>query len=335
MSRNRTFPALLLVLATLQCPLPANAQDLTPFAGVLDTTGLTLVPKRLASGVYALLSPNPFGDNSGFIVGDRGVLVVDSLVNAEGAHAVQKAVRTVTDKPILYLVNTNAVADHWFGNYAFPPTTTVIAHRNAATKMAKFDQLRGEIAFFAGGEAKVADVQPRPADLYLDGQLTIDLGGLEVEIHHFGVGNTREDLVVYVPAARVVWTGNFMLGNHLIPLLSGAARAPLYLDAVTQFARRLEIDTIVPGHGSLTDAATAVPLYLAYLSDLTESVRSAARDGADPTTIVDRLPLRTEFAPEAGRELYARIFQTINTLNTLQNLGTVLPAAERPEGDSN
>jgi glyoxylase-like metal-dependent hydrolase (beta-lactamase superfamily II) len=320
MTRDRILAALLLTLATLVGPPRAAAQDLTPFAGVLDTTGLVFEPQRLGSGVYALVSPNPFGDNSGFVVGERGVLVIDSLVNAEGARAVQRAIRTVTDKPILYLVNTNGVGDHWFGNYAFPETTTVIAHRNAASKMAKFDQLRGEIAFFAGGDAKVADVRPRPADLFIDGGLAVDLGGLEVEVHHFGTGNTREDLVVYVPSARAAWTGNFMLGNHLIPLLSGAARAPLYLDAVTQFARGLEIDTIVPGHGSLTDPATAVPLYLAYLSDLAESVGRAARAGADPATIVERVPLRAEYSPEPGREAYARIFQAINTVNTLRAL---------------
>ncbi len=76
--------------------------------------------QELSPGVYALLSDKPPVDKSGFVVGKRGVLVIDAHINGEMARKIQQAVRAVTDKPILYLVNTNFHGDHTFGNYAFP-----------------------------------------------------------------------------------------------------------------------------------------------------------------------------------------------------------------------
>ncbi len=114
---------------------PATAQEnpfgaFEPPAGglppALDPTGVQLQTQELAPGVYALISSRPPVDNSGFIVGENGVLVVDAHINGTMARQIQAAVRAVTDKPILYLVNTNYHGDHTFGNYAFPTTPSGI-----------------------------------------------------------------------------------------------------------------------------------------------------------------------------------------------------------------
>ena len=89
--------------------------------------GATLRTKKLAPGVFALLSGTPAVDNSGFVVGRDGLLVIDAHISGVMARQIQAAVRRVTDKPILYLVNTNFHGDHTFGNYAFPAETTIIA----------------------------------------------------------------------------------------------------------------------------------------------------------------------------------------------------------------
>ena len=85
------------------------------FLPPINPTGATLVTQELSPGVYALLSDKPPVDNSGFVVGKRGVLVIDAHINGEMAGKIQQAVRAVTDKPILYLVNTNFHGDHTFG----------------------------------------------------------------------------------------------------------------------------------------------------------------------------------------------------------------------------
>ncbi|MDP6279032.1 MAG: MBL fold metallo-hydrolase, partial [Nitrospinota bacterium] len=92
----------------------------------LNPTGAHLETNELAPGVYALLSSIPGVDNAGFVVGERGVLVIDAHICVPMAKQIQERVREVTDKPIIYLVNSNYHGDHTFGNCAFPAETLVV-----------------------------------------------------------------------------------------------------------------------------------------------------------------------------------------------------------------
>jgi hypothetical protein len=80
----------------------ANAAPTGFVAPPLHPEGAKLETKQLAPGVYALVSTKPPVDNSGFVVGERGVLVIDAHINGAMARQIQAAVRAVTDKPILY-----------------------------------------------------------------------------------------------------------------------------------------------------------------------------------------------------------------------------------------
>src|SRR6201981_1715115 len=101
----------------------------------LNPTGARLETTELAPGVYGLLSSKPPVDNSGFVVGEHGVLVIDAHINGAMARLIQTAVRQVTSKPILYVVNTNYHGDHTFGNYAFPAETLIVAQQKTAEGM--------------------------------------------------------------------------------------------------------------------------------------------------------------------------------------------------------
>jgi cyclase len=205
--------------------------------------------QELAPGVYALLSDRPAVDNSGFVVGERGVLVVDAHINGTMARQIQAAVRKVTNKPILYLVNTNFHGDHTFGNHAFPDETVILAHRATAERMRDFEHEKRFLLAAVEGDASVfADVRLRLPDVVFDNYLSVDLGGVKVELHHFGPGNTPGDTVVYVPRARVAWTGNLVVGQGTIPPLF-EGRGPTYLRTIARFAGSLDVDTIIPGHG--------------------------------------------------------------------------------------
>ena len=98
----------------------------------LDPAGVRLVPRFLGRAVYALLASKMPRDNSGVVVGSRGALVIDAGINRTMAGQIQEHVRRLTDKPLLYLVNTNYHGDHTFGNYAFPSSVEVVAHRKTS-----------------------------------------------------------------------------------------------------------------------------------------------------------------------------------------------------------
>ena len=94
----------------------------------LDPSGVKLETVELYDGVFALMSNTPFADNSGFVVGDDAVLVIDAHFTGNMGKQIIDAVKKVTDLPIKYLVNLNAFGDHVFGNYVFPESTEIIAH---------------------------------------------------------------------------------------------------------------------------------------------------------------------------------------------------------------
>ena len=265
----------------------------------LNPSGARLETKELAPGVYGLLSSKPPVDNSGFVVGEHGVLVIDAHINGAMAGLIQTAVRQVTNKPILYVVNTNYHGDHTFGNYAFPPETLIVAQQKTAESMRDFEREKRFLLPTVDNDPRVfGDVRLRLPDLVLDEYLELDLGGRVVELHHFGHGNTPGDTVVYVPEARVAWTGNLIVGEGTIPfLIEGGAGA--YLETMAKFAHTLEVGTIVPGHLALTSGAI-LGRYLAYLSELIESVRKAIRAGQNLEEAIAATPLGQQYTQDTA-----------------------------------
>lgn len=262
----------------------------------LNPAGVRLETTELASGVYALLSGRPAVDNSGFVVGERGVLVIDAHINGAMARQIQQAVRRVTTKPILYLVNTNYHGDHTFGNYAFPAETRIVAHRKTAERMRDLEREKAFMLPTVDNDPTVyADARLRLPDLLYADYLQLDLGGRVVEVFHFGPGNTPGDTVVYVPEAKVAWTGNLVLGEGTIPLLL-EGRAGVYLHTLARFTQTLEVERIIPGHGAPTTGAI-LSRYLRYLSELTDSVRGSIRAGLTLDETLARMPIWERYAP--------------------------------------
>ena len=294
-----------LALAVLAIVAVANAAAAEPTTGAppasfdapagfiappLHPAGVTLETRELGAGVYALLSNQLAVDNSGFIVGERGVLVVDAHINGAMARQIQAAVRRVTAKPILYLVNTNHHGDHTFGNYAFPAETRIIAHRETAARMRHFEREKGFMLATVQNDASVfAEVELRLPDVVFDDHLTVDLGDRVVEVYHFGRGNTPGDTVVFEPVAKVAWTGNLVVGEGTIPpIFEGEVGS--YLETVARFRRTLDVAAIVPGHGGLTDGAI-LSRYLAYLANLIDATRRAVDAGQSLEQTLAALPI--------------------------------------------
>jgi cyclase len=116
------------------------------------------------------------------------------------AGLIQTAVRQVTNKPILYVVNTNYHGDHTFGNYAFPKETLIVAQQKTAESMRDFEQEKQFLLPCVDNDPTVfGDVRLRLPDLVLNEYLELDLGGRVVELYHFGHGNTPGDTIVFVP----------------------------------------------------------------------------------------------------------------------------------------
>jgi len=122
-----------------------------------------------------------------------------------------------------------------------------------------------------------------------------------VELHHFGHGNTPGDTVVYVPEAKVAWTGNLVLGAGTIPwAIEGGVQA--YLETLARMAVRLDIETVVGGHVLVTSGQT-LATYLHYLGAHIDAVRAAIRAGKTVEETLASLPLEEAYLPPEGSPL--------------------------------
>ena len=276
---------------------PGMPAGVTP--PMLHPEGVQLETRSLADGVYALLSNKGAIDNNGFIVGERGVLAIDAHISGVMAEQILDAIRRVTDKPILYLVNTNYHGDHTFGNYAFPSQTTIIAHRNTAEKMKNFEHEKKFLLQTVKGDTSVyGDAKLRLPDVVFDRYMRIDLGGREVELYHFGPGNTSGDVVVYEPNGKIAFTGNLIVGTGSIPPMFEYGAAT-YLQTLTNLRSTLNVKAIVPGHLRVTDG-TIVTRYIRYCGELINRVHGAIREGKTLDQVLADAELGAEYLPPPG-----------------------------------
>ncbi|MGD8830797.1 MAG: MBL fold metallo-hydrolase [Pseudomonadales bacterium] len=266
----------------------------------LDPHGLRLEPHRLAEGVYALLANEMPKDNNGIVIGTESALVVDAGINGTVACQIQAMVRSLTDRPIRYLVNTTYHGDHTFGNAAFPPEVTIVSSLRNKQSMADLSREKKQRSGNLRGNLSALDdvtVWRRP-DLTFSEHAEIDLGGVTVQLWYFGPGNAPGDTIAYVPNAKVAWTGNYLMAVGVPPMLLEGGTAP-YIASLQRFKATLDVEIIVPGHGPMGPAQASVDNFIAYLQELHTHVSRSITDGLDARAAVDAYPISPLLHPPA------------------------------------
>jgi glyoxylase-like metal-dependent hydrolase (beta-lactamase superfamily II) len=248
-----------------------------------DVGGTGLI--RLGDGVYALIASGPssaegLGANSGFVVGDESVLVIDSRFTPDLAGELLGAIRSVTDLPIRYLVNTHYHPDHVWGNSVFRSEGAVIlAREETVIEMERFSPVYKD--YYRDRKPDVYEMIKEAETVLPDSivgdRLEIDLGGIDVIVSYFGPCHTAGDLVVSVPARGVVFTGGIVSNGYHPNMGDQGADYDNWLKTLG----RLENDQpgiVVPGQGRAGDAAM-IDLHRRYMIDLAGMVVDAIRRG--------------------------------------------------------
>ena len=188
------------------------------------------------------------GGNSGIIIGQTGVVVIDTKTTSAAAQALIAEVAKLTPKPITHVIETHSDGDHVNGVVAFPPSVKVIAHVN---------NRREQIAepLFAAVEVdggKCLPPQDRlPNMLVFKDKVSTTLDGERVELLHFGPAHTTGDLVVYLPAYKVAFTGDLLTSNVLIHAEKHGSFEGWFKSAQGLLA--LDATQYVPGHAPKPD----------------------------------------------------------------------------------
>jgi glyoxylase-like metal-dependent hydrolase (beta-lactamase superfamily II) len=239
-----------------------------------DNANFTI--QSIGEGVYAATSGDgsKAGSNAGFIVGSRSVAVVDSFETPEVAKELLAEIRRITDLPVRYVINTHYHLDHTGGNAVFAEAgATIIAHSNVRA------WLRTENLKFFGPAPKpenkaMVEALVLPDVVYSD-TLEINLGNRLVQVRYM-LGHTGGDSVVFVPDAKVVFTGDLFWQRHL-PNLIDASTQP-WIQTLDKLLAEQPSATFVSGHGGL-GVAVDVRDFRDYLVALREAVARAQSEG--------------------------------------------------------
>jgi cyclase len=257
---------ILFVLFAVRCP--AQTTETLPF---------TL--KSLGHGVYAAIddAKGDSGANAGFVIGDDGILVVDTFENEKAAQALLGEIRKLTPLPIKFVVNTHYHLDHVAGNRIFKNAGAVIV---AQTLVGDWIHTQNEKFFgehIKPEQLKMLQNLAGPDVLYIH-ELALSLGKRRVMIGH-QLGHTGGDTIVAVPDAHVYFFGDLFWRRTLPNLIDATVADWLGLDAPVNRVDKVT-DIFVPGHGDIGDAAD-VKEFVGYLSDLEQWVRAALNQGKD------------------------------------------------------
>ncbi len=264
--------------------------------------GVELLPQEFAPGVFGLISTRKPVDNSGVIIGEDSILVVDAHINEDMAGKILANVKTLTgrDAPD-YLFNTNYHGDHTFGNGYFPEETHIIAHRITRDLIdSRFDFEKKFLLALVDDPAVYADAPKRLPDQVFDEFMELDLGGRIVQFHYFGLGCGPGDSIVYLPKEKVAWTGNLILGPTGIPwVIEGHAQE--YLQTMARVIEALEIEVMIPGHGGVLAGKNRIRTHMlkfqTYLAELISETDRLKQSGVAYEDIVEAFPLPKKYLP--------------------------------------
>ena len=226
----------------------------TPHTFTLQKNKTSFAPRRygelfkVTDNVYIFRNIT----NSSFVIGDRSVAVIDTQVNAPSAEEFLRLLRTVTDKPIQYVINTHYHWDHTNGNTLFKKQgATVVSSKLTKTFMVERAERQKE---FLAGRGFQLGQDPFLPEITFEGQWELDLGNMPLHLFFAGRGETDDASAIHVVNENVVMSGDtVMTGSFPIfgqPVWDEGLQDESWIRTIENITS-LKPAHIVPGHGGL------------------------------------------------------------------------------------
>lgn len=246
--------------------------------------------QEVAPNVFAYIHSGVGWDicNSGFIVGDDGVLVIDAMMVASQVRLYMEEIRKVTDKPIRYVVNTHHHVDHSFGNQFYLPAE-IVSHRGCRealiTRGADVGMLSERYPHYRDDWA---EARLTPASITYEDKMIVHLGGKVIELLHPGPAHTYGDTLVYLPEDKVLFTGD--VAFHYLTPLARDGHVSNWIKVANGILNHLDATTLIPGHGPVS-GKEVVSATLKYLRLVKRTSRSHFQRGASVEDTSRAIPL--------------------------------------------
>ena len=239
-----------------------------------------------------------YDQNIGAILGDDGVLIVDTRISHRQADEILADLRDLTALPVRAVVNTHGHNDHAFGNHRFRPAP-IWGHERCATMVRDTGaaQIAAVSAAIPALAEELAEVVLDPPDRTFAGESALvedfDAGGRRIELRYLGRGHTDNDVVVLVPDADVMFAGD-LVENGAPPFFGDGY--PLDWPATIERMVELVTGSVVPGHGDVGDRGFAVRsmVEIRTIAELAGLVHNGSLG-------IDDAVLRTPYPADAAR----------------------------------
>ncbi len=225
--------------------------------------------------------------NSSIIIGDKGVAVIDTQVNKRMAQRLLNAIRTITDKPILYAINTHYHWDHTNGNTVFHGIGATVVAREM-TKDFMVNRSPRQEAFLRSRGFTLGDAPFLPQETF-EHERELDLGDQLLHLIHLGKAETDDATAIRIPAEGCIVSGDtVMTGSFPIfgqPVMNEGLMANHDWINTIQELRTYDPKHVLPGHGPLAHTAE-IDLLLQIETYFLTEVRKRFEQGMSLATLL-------------------------------------------------
>jgi glyoxylase-like metal-dependent hydrolase (beta-lactamase superfamily II) len=263
---------------------------LTLLLGFTVWPGVAAAPdfrlQKIANGVWAAIVNDEglAGGNAGFVIGDDGVLVIDTFQDPRPARVLLGEIRKLTPLPIRFVVNTHYHLDHVNGNDVFAAAgATIVAHRNVRAWMRTENIKMLDPPVTPEKKARVQSLT-LPTMVH-DSHVELYLGSRRINVRYYA-GHTGGDSVVWIPDAHVMFCGDMLWKQHVPNLIDASTKA--WLESLDAMQKDYGTSTWVPGHGEIANGQD-VGTFRKYLADLRAGVNREQAAGKSGDALVQAL----------------------------------------------